>query len=1196
MQATQRRCEVRRLSSSTQSSQISHKVLSKLHNLRWSGAQQAYTTKFLHLISQLDCELPEVVKRWFYQQNLRPETSAFVSQNVPSTLQEVIELAQRFEDARAATPGSNAKKEQGEQKPPGKNAALKKNSGGQNSTQQKPSYGTKSGDKLTCSYCDKTGHSEANCFKKKAAASGQLHYQDEDAVPPTRRNKIYGYLCQGGRVVDASVSIFVNSGASFNAIAPEVAANLKLKVTTLQGPLRVKLGGGQRVGIPRRTTTITVSMEGFPEYATEVFVMEIPEGKNVLLGFTWLEDVNPDIDWAHDYVSSVGETKVISHRQFRRMHHDKDAFCFAVRICEDTSDKAARQLSQGWEQLRGRPEEAVVVKYKNTVFRAELPSVTPQRSVDVEAEVELSDDTPVARKQFRLSDEMKEAIRAWTLEMLEAGIIRPSKSPYCAPTFCVKKAVGWRIVHDFRGINSKRLRLREKDIQYTAFSTPDGQYEYLVTPMGLACSPSAFNRMMQQVFSDQRSFCRAYFDDLFVFTKTTSLEDHLEALDKVLKRCEEQQLYIKLEKCTFCASEIPCLGDFFGRDGVQMDPDKCRVIREWPLPRTRRQLQSFIGTCVYSILEQKTCSQRLARWLNELGSYRPLFRWIPGTSNVVTDAISRNPAFEPAESAQHVSLASLLQQLTSQHDEPTADETYSHYMAARPSIAQQCIRLYPQDSTYGLLDAHLSTRIDPSTPPPVEVPRQLRANLRHFVIEDGLLYYQPNADLPRRLCVPDDVDLRNAILFEHHDSATSGHSGYLKTLMALQERFYWPRMDRAARRYVASCKMCQRIKVSQRKAAGLLHPLEVPTNRWRHITMDFVTGLPCGRRSTRDAIMVVVDRLTKRAHFILATTTCTAKEAARLFCDHYQRLHGLPLSIVSDRDFKVTSKFRSELMSFRRTQLQLSAAFRPETDGQTEKTNHFVADYLRAFVNACHDDWDEMLSLAVFAYNARVHSSIGMAPFTAELGYIPRSAADLASPSLRGRRPYAVKFVEHQKVLLQQCKDMLEKSQATMKYFHDRNRPTYQFAEGDQVLLDTSNLDLHHLGTTGKRKLAPRFIGPYPVVKPTTPDTYQLGLPPGLRLHDEFHVSYLRPYVFDSNPRRLNNVPQLITREGYEGLQVQAILQRRVRKGKVEFKVRWYGRDNKDSWEPEDNLEQAGGLIERFHLTQPHRSTRQRSM
>ncbi|ETO70507.1 hypothetical protein F444_13012 [Phytophthora nicotianae P1976] len=156
-----------------------------------------------------------------------------------------------------------------------------------------------------------------------------------------------------------------------------------------------------------------------------------------------------------------------------------------------------------------------------------------------------------------------------------------------------------------------------------------------------------------------------------------------------------------------------------------------------------------------------------------------------------------------------------------------------------------------------------------------------------------------------------------------------------------------------------------------------------------------------------------------------------------------------------------------------------------------------------------------------------------------------------------------------------------------MKYFHDRNRPTYRLAEEDQVLLDTSNLDLHHLGTTGSRKLAPRFIGPYPVLSATKPDTYKIGMPPGLRLHDEFHVSYLRPYIIDANPRRLNDVPRLITRDGHDGLQVQAILDRRVRKNTVMFKIRWYGRDNKDSWEPEANLGQVRGLIERFLLAHP---------
>ncbi|OWZ19816.1 reverse transcriptase [Phytophthora megakarya] len=132
---------------------------------------------------------------------------------------------------------------------------------------------------------------------------------------------------------------------------------------------------------------------------------------------------------------------------------------------------------------------------------------------------------------------------------------------------------------------------RKQDVPYTAFSPPDGQFEYLVTPMGLSCSPEAFNRLIQKVFADQSSFCKAYFDDLFVYTETNDMEDHLVALEKVLERCKEERVYIKLSKCTFCAWEIPCLGDFIGIHDIRMDPDN-----NWPKPRTKRELQSFLGT------------------------------------------------------------------------------------------------------------------------------------------------------------------------------------------------------------------------------------------------------------------------------------------------------------------------------------------------------------------------------------------------------------------------------------------------------------------------------------------------------------------------------------------------------------------------------------------------------------------------
>jgi hypothetical protein len=247
----------------------------------------------------------------------------------------------------------------------------------------------------------------------------------------------------------------------------------------------------------------------------------------------------------HPHASMHGATKVMSQRELRKLKASDGEYCFFVSA---TTEKAARQLTSDWEALHGHPAEALLHKFKDTVFLKELPATPPTRTVDVEAEIELTDTTPVVRKQFRLSDEQKRVIREWTQEMLAAGMIRPSKSAFSSPTFSIKKAVGWRIVHDFRAVNARvrisatpvprkediydamskgrmfsaldllwgffQVRLREQDIPYTAFSTPDGLFEYLMTPMGLSSSPSAFNRLMQSVFHDQRDFCRAYFDDL----------------------------------------------------------------------------------------------------------------------------------------------------------------------------------------------------------------------------------------------------------------------------------------------------------------------------------------------------------------------------------------------------------------------------------------------------------------------------------------------------------------------------------------------------------------------------------------------------------------------------------------------------------------------------------------------------------
>jgi hypothetical protein len=511
----------------------------------------------------------------------------------------------------------------------------------------------------------------------------------------------------------------------------------------------------------------------------------------------------------------------------------------------------------------------------------------------------------------------------------------------------------------------------------------------------------------------------------------------------------------------------------------------------------------------------------------------------------------------------------------------TAEDAYQYYARQRPSIFEQCRRLYGDDQHFGPLIAHLSGT-DSHEPAPVDLHPSLRANVSHFFVDDRLLYYQPDPDAPPRLCVPEGADLRDSVLFECHDTAARGHPGTHKTLAVAQRKYYWLNMHKSVTKYVQTCELCQRIKASQRKPAGLLHPLEIPHKRWTHISMDFMPDLPRASKSGADTILVVLDRLTKRAHFLPTVKTASAPDTARLFLREHVRLHGFPLSIVSDRDSRFLSAFWKAVMESQGTQVRTSTSFKPSTDGQNERSHRFINDYLKAFVSPRQEDWDELLPMAEFAYNARPHSSIGMSPFAADLGYEPRAYDDLTLLRPPQAPRNALTFIQHQEQVLQRCRDALESAHDRMKHFYDRNRPDIAFAVGDQVLLDTLHLDLAHVGTQGRRKFASRFIGPYKILATTTPNTYRISLPPGIRLHDEFHVQYLRPYHEDPNPNRLNRVPRLITRDGVEGNQIRAIVGQRVRRGIQYYKVQWFGRDEPDTWEPATNLTQAKGLIDDF--------------
>jgi hypothetical protein len=202
-----------------------------------------------------------------------------------------------------------------------------------------------------------------------------------------------------------------------------------------------------------------------------------------------------------------------------------------------------------------------------------------------------------------------------------------------------------------------------------------------------------------------------------------------------------------------------------------------------------------------------------------------------------------------------------------------------------------------------------------------------------FSIDDqGMLWYK------KCICILEIKEIRESILHEAHDSAYSIHLGSTKMYHDLKSRYWWYGMKRAIAEYVALCYNCQRVKAERQRPVGLLQPLKIPEWKWEEISMDFIVGLP-KTQSSYDSIWVIVDRLSKVAHFIPVKTTYKGSKLAELYIARIVCLHGVPKKIVSDRGTQFTSKFWDKLHESMDTKLNFSSAYHPQMDGQTEREN-----------------------------------------------------------------------------------------------------------------------------------------------------------------------------------------------------------------------------------------------------------------